>query len=409
MKPDHNVVTLILAGGRGERLGPLTVHRAKPAVHFGGIYRIIDFAVSNCINSGLTRILVPIQYRSRSLNTHIRDGLARYFNATRGEFIEALPPQQRQGELWYQGTADAVYQNLFALREEAPDLVVVLAGDHIYKMDYRKMVEFHLANGAEVTCGAVEVPIGEASSFGVLAVDEAGRIVEFQEKPREPKHAPGTPDTCLASMGIYVFQAAALYELLERDSADPESGHDFGRDILPRLVGTRPLYAYRFVDANKKATKYWRDVGTIDAFFEANLDLVNVDPLLNLYDPEWPIHTRAVNMPPPKFVFDDAHPEGRVGAATDSIVSPGCIVSGGRVRRSVLSPGCRVNSFALVEECVLFDNVVIGRHARVRRAILDKDVHIPEGAQVGWDPEADRKRFTVTDSGIVVIPKGTVL
>ncbi|MDE2291467.1 MAG: glucose-1-phosphate adenylyltransferase, partial [Elusimicrobia bacterium] len=398
-----------LAGGKGERLGPLTVHRAKPAVHFGGIYRIIDFAVSNCINSDLTRVLVPIQYRSRSLNTHIRDGLSRFFSVARGEFIEPLPPQQRQGESWYTGTADAVYQNIFAIREESPELVLVLAGDHIYKMDYRLMIDAHLAKGAEVTCGAVDVPIGEASSFGVLAVDETGRIVEFQEKPKEPKAIPGDPANCLASMGIYVFRAETLYELLEKDAADGASRHDFGKDILPNLVGSRPLYAFRFVDENKKANKYWRDVGTIDAFFEANLDLVNVDPQLNLYDPAWPIWTRAVRLPPPKFVFNDDHPDGRVGAATDSVVSPGCIVSGGRVSRSVLSPGCRVNSYARVDECVLFDNVVIGRHARVRRAIVDKGVCIPEGASIGFDSEADRRRFTVSPGGVVVIPKGAVL
>ncbi|MBI3298038.1 MAG: glucose-1-phosphate adenylyltransferase [Elusimicrobia bacterium] len=409
MSPRPSTLALILAGGRGERLGPLTVHRAKPAVHFGGTYRIVDFAVSNCINSGLNRILVPIQYRSRSLNTHIRDGLSRYFNSARGEFIEPLPPQQREGEHWYTGTADAVYQNLFAVREEEPELVLILAGDHIYKMDYRHMIDFHLAQGAEATCGAVEVPRGEASSFGVLAVDEADRIIEFQEKPKEPKAVPGDPETCLASMGIYVFRARTLYELLEHDAEDPDSSHDFGRDIVPKMLGARPLYAFRFVDENKKERKYWRDVGTIDAFYEANLDLVSVDPQLNLYDPAWPIYTRLNPLPPPKFVFEDEGDDGRVGAATDSLVSPGCIVSGGRVRRSVLSPGCRINSYALVEDSVLFDNVYIGRRAKVRRAIIDKDVRIPEGATVGFDLEEDRKRFTVTAGGVVVIPKGAVL
>ena len=408
MSARPKTLTLILAGGKGERLGPLTVHRAKPAVHFGGIYRIIDFAVSNCINSGLTRILVPVQYRSRSLNTHVRDGLTRYFNPTRGEFIEALPPQQRQGESWYTGTADAVYQNLFAVRDEGPELVVVLAGDHIYKMDYRHMIDFHLAKGAEVTCGAVEVPRADASGFGVLAVDEADRIVEFQEKPKDPKPVPGDPQTCLASMGIYVFNAETLYDLLEKDASDPSSRHDFGKDILPALVGSKPLYAFRFVDENKKARKYWRDVGTIDAFFEANMDLIGVDPLLNLYDPAWPIFTRPMQKPPPKFVFD-APEDNRVGMATDSIVSPGCIVSGARVRRSVLSPGCRLHSWAMVEDSILFDDVSIGRRASVRRAIIDKGVHIPEGASIGFDPEADRARFTVTAAGIVVIPKGAVL
>ncbi len=404
-----STLVVLLAGGKGERLGPLTVHRAKPAVPFGGIYRIIDFPVTNCIHSGLTRVLVPVQYRSRSLNTHLRDGLGRYFNAARGEFLEPLPPQQREGDHWYGGTGDAVYQNLFAVRDENPDLVLVLAGDHIYKMDYRHMISYHLATGAEVTCGAVEVPRAEASSFGVLAVDAAGRIVRFQEKPKDPQPVPDDPEICLASMGIYVFRAETLYELLEADAKDPASSHDFGRDMLPKLAGNRPLYAFRFVDENKKATKYWRDVGTIDAYYEANMDLVNVDPMLNLYDPAWPILTYPTTAPPPKFVFNDDRADGRVGAATDSLVAPGCIVSGGRVWRSVLSSGVRVNSFARVEESVLFEDVQIGRHARIRRAIIDKDVRIPEGMSVGYDPEEDRKRFTVTPAGVVVIAKGTVL
>ncbi|MFA5141226.1 MAG: glucose-1-phosphate adenylyltransferase [Elusimicrobiota bacterium] len=402
-------LVVLLAGGRGERLGPLTEQRAKPAVPFGGLYRIVDFAVSNCINSGLTRILVLVQYRARSLNRHIRQGLSVYFNPARGEFIESLSPQQQKGEQWFQGTADAVYQNIFAIREANPEAVLVLSGDHIYKMDYRRMLRFHTELRADVTVGAVEMPRSQVSGFGVLQVDNEERIVRFQEKPKDPNPIPGDPNLCLASMGIYVFRPEVLERVLEADAADPQSNHDFGRDIIPKLIGHCALYAFRFIDENKKAAKYWRDVGTVEAYYWANMDLVSIDPQLNLYDFEWPLHTSPLTAPPAKFVFGDEHPGGRMGQSIDSLVSPGCIISGGRVFRSVLSQFVRVNSFAVVEDSVVFENVQIGRHARVRRAIIDKDVRVPEGMVIGHDIEEDRRRFTVTDSGIVVISKGAEL
>ncbi|HVE13714.1 MAG TPA: glucose-1-phosphate adenylyltransferase, partial [Elusimicrobiota bacterium] len=406
VEPSRTVVVL-MAGGKGERLGPLTRDRAKPAVPFGGIYRIIDFALSNCLNSGLTRLLVLVQYKSRSLNQHVRDGWGPYFNSSRGEFVEPIPPQQRLGDQWYQGTADAVYQNLFAVREERPDAVLVLAGDHIYKMDYRRMLRHHAETGADMTVGAVEVPVKEASGFGVLEVDAANALTGFQEKSKTPKPIPDNPELCLASMGIYAFRPEALYELLEDDSRNPASAHDFGKDILPKLIGKGKAFAFRFVDENKKQSKYWRDVGTIDSYFSANMDLISVSPQLNLYDPSWPTYTARRTDPPPKFVFSQTEPGGRLGVALDSLVSPGCVVSGGKVLRSILSPCVRINSYSSVEDSILFENVNVGRRAKIRRAIVDKDVDIPEGMEIGYDLETDRKRFAVSEDGVVVISKRT--
>jgi glucose-1-phosphate adenylyltransferase len=402
------VSTVILAGGKGQRLEPLTRDRAKPAVPFGGIYRIIDFALSNCINAGLKKIAVLVQYRSRSLNRHIRDGWQIMFNPAVGEFLETLPPQYHSGDS-YLGTADAVYQNLFAVREDEPEAIVILAGDHIYKMDYRLLVNFHVEKGADATVGAVEVTRKEAAGqFGVLQVDEQNRIIGFQEKPADPKPLPSNAELCLGSMGIYVFKPSVLYKLLEDDARDPKSAHDFGKNIIPKMVGAHPIFAFSFVDANKKDSKYWRDVGTIEAYYAANLDLVQVSPELNLYDQDWPVRTMPITAPPPKFVFAQAEP-GRVGVALDSMVSPGCIISGGRVERSILSPFCRINSYSLVTDSILFENVSVGRHSKLHRTIVDKDVQIPEGMQIGYFPEEDKKRFTVTESGIVVISKRTVL
>ena len=399
---------VILAGGKGQRLEPLTRDRAKPAVPFGGIYRIIDFALSNCINSSLKKISVLVQYRSRSLNRHIRDGWQIMFNPAVGEYLETLPPQYHAGDS-YLGTADAVYQNLFAIREEEPEAIVILAGDHIYKMDYRHLVKFHVEKGADATVAAVEVRRSEAAGqFGVLQVDPENRIIGFQEKPADPKPLPGNPDLCLGSMGIYVFNPTVLYKMLEDDARDPKSSHDFGKNIIPKMVGAHPIFAFSFIDANKKEAKYWRDVGTLEAYFEANMDLVKVVPDLNLYDQEWPIRTMPITAPPPKFVFAQQEP-GRVGVALDSMVSPGCIVSGGRVERSILSPFCRINSYSLVTDSILFENVSVGRHSKLHRTVVDKDVVIPEGMQIGYFPEEDKKRFTVTESGIVVISKRTVL
>ncbi len=399
---------VVLAGGKGQRLEPLTRDRAKPAVPFGGIYRIIDFALSNCVNSGLKKISVLIQYRSRSLNRHMRDGWQMLFNPAVGEYLEPLPPQYHAGDA-YLGTADAVFQNLFAIREEEPERILILAGDHIYKMDYRHLMDFHAGKKAEATVAAVEVPCSEAAGqFGVLEVDGESRIIGFEEKPEHPKSLPWNPEVCLASMGIYVFNPAALYALLEEDARDATSSHDFGKNIIPKMVGKNPIFAFSFIDENKKAAKYWRDVGTIDAFYAANMDLISVTPELNLYDPEWLIRTMPITAPPPKFVFAQQEP-GRVGVALDSLVSSGCIVSGGRVERSILSPMVRINSYSQVTDSILFEDVVVGRHSKLHRTIVDKGVKIPEGMQIGFFPEEDRKRFAVTESGIVVISKRTVL
>ena len=402
-------ITVILAGGKGQRLDPLTRDRAKPAVPFGGIYRIVDFTLSNCLNSGLSKLLVLVQYRSRSLNQHVRDGWSIYFNPARGEFIEPLPPQQALGESWYVGTADAVHQNLFAIQEESPSAVLILAGDHIYKMDYRHMLRQHEESGADLTVGAVEVPIAEASNFGILQVDAKNRIVGFQEKPSDAQPIPGSPKLCLASMGIYVFRPEVMYELLETDAEDGTSSHDFGKNIIPKMIARHSVHAFSFIDENKKEAKYWRDVGTLDSYYEANLDLIAVSPLLNLYDRTWPIFTVPTHAPPPKFVFAQQEPGGRLGVSIDSLISPGCIVSGGRVQNSILSPYVRINSYSSVHDSILFEGVNVGRHARVRRAIIDKDVTIPEGMEIGFNLDEDRKKFTVTESGLVVISKRTVL
>jgi glucose-1-phosphate adenylyltransferase len=402
------IAVVILAGGRGQRLEPLTRDRAKPAVPFGGIYRIIDFALSNCVNSGFKKISMLVQYRSRSLNRHIRDGWQMLFNPATGEYLEVLPPQYHSGDS-YLGTADAVYQNLFALREEQPEAILILAGDHIYKMDYRHLLRYHLEKGADATVSCVESPVREAAGqFGVVQVDEQSRIIGFEEKPQAPKPLPGNPALCLASMGIYVFKPDVLYKMLEDDARDPKSSHDFGKNIIPKMFGSHPVFAFSFIDENKKEAKYWRDVGTIDAYYEANLDLVQVTPDLNLYDHDWPIRTMPITAPPPKFVFAQQEP-GRVGLALDSMISSGCIVSGGRVERCILSPFVRINSFSLVTDSILFEDVVVGRHSKLHRVIVDKGVKIPEGMQIGYFPEEDKKRFTVTESGLVVISKRAVL
>ncbi len=399
--PAHvdETLAIVLAGGAGERLYPLTKDRAKPAVYFGGPYRIIDFALSNCINSGLRRIFIATQYKSLSLNRHIRMGWS-IVSEELGEFIEILPPQKRVGEQWYQGTADAVYQNLYSIVRENPRHVIVLSGDHVYKMDYARMLRFHAERGAAVTLAAIEVPLAEAGRFGVVTIDEAERIVAFDEKPTRPVAIPGSPDLALASMGVYIFDTEVLVRALEQDAARPTT-HDFGRDVIPALIHEAPVYAYRFYDENKKASKYWRDIGTIDAYFDANMDLCRVSPEFNLYDPEWPLRTYQPQAPPAKFVF--AEVGRRCGQALDSLISPGCIVSGSSIYGSVLCPNVRVHSFCHIEQCILMPGVRVGRHARIRRAIIDRDVLIPRGAAIGYDPEEDRRRHTVTESGIVVV------
>lgn len=401
----QNVLAVILAGGKGSRLEPLTRDRAKPAVPFGGAYRIVDFTLSNCLNSGFRRILLLTQYKAMSLDRHINLGWRSYLCRELGEFIDVVPPQQRIDEHWYQGTADAVYQNIYTIEKERPELVVILAGDHIYKMNYHRLVEQHQENKADATVAALPVPIREADQFGVMATDADGRIVAWDEKPREPKHMPGDPSRALASMGIYVFNARFLFEQLCLDANRADSRHDFGHNIIPSVIHSHRVFAFPFMDENRKESAYWRDVGTLDAYYEANMDLVSVDPLLNMYDDHWPIRTYQPNLPPPKFVFAEEG-SGRRGEALDSIVCSGSILSGGQVYRSIVGNNCRVNSYACVEDSILFEGVNVGRHARIRRAIIDKGVNIPAGIEIGFDPEQDRARgFTFSDSGIIVIAK----
>jgi len=402
----RDVMAVVLAGGKGTRLEPLTRDRAKPAVPFGGLYRIIDFTLSNCINSDLRKILVLTQYKAVSLNRHIDQGW-KFLTRELDEYIEVIPPQQRIAEHWYQGTADAIYQNVYTIEKAAPRDTLILAGDHIYKMDYAKMIAFHREHSADLTIACIPVPRAQATEFGVMHVDESGRVASFLEKPRDPPGMPGNPEMSLASMGIYVFATDVMYELLFQDAAKKEaSGHDFGRDIIPPMLAGSRVFAYPFRDENRKNTEsaYWRDVGTLDAYYETSMDLIQIDPILNLYDRDWPIHTYQPPYPPPKFVHTD--PDRR-GAALNSIVCQGAIVSGGQVYRSILSPGVRINSYALVEDSILFDHVEVGRHARIRKAIIDKDVKIPPGFDIGWNREADLARgLTVSEGGVTVVAKG---
>ena len=401
------VLTVVLAGGKGTRLEPLTRDRAKPAVPFGGAYRIIDFTLSNCLNSGLKKLLVLTQYKGMSLERHINLGWRGLFCWEMGEFIDVVPPQQRIDESWYRGTADAVYQNIYAIEKEDPELIVILAGDHVYKMNYEKMIESHQHNKADVTVAALRASVEQASGqFGVMEVTPTSQIIGFEEKPANPKAIPGDDGYCLASMGIYVFSARFLYEQLCENAARMQGGHDFGHNILPSVIKSHRVFAFPFRDENAKAEAYWRDVGTLDAYYEANMDLISVDPQLNVYDQSWQIRTFHPNLPPPKFVFAERNAGGRCGHALDSIVCPGSVLSGGAVERSIVGPSCRINSYAVVEDSILFEGVDVGRRARVRRAIIDKGVHIPSGATIGFDPVEDQRRgFTMTEKGIVVIAK----
>lgn len=406
----HRVLTFIMAGGQGERLYPLTRDRAKPAVPFAGIYRIIDFTLSNCLHSGLRQIYVLTQYKSLSLERHILHGWSLFSSAV-GEFILCVPPQRRIGPDWYRGTADAVYQNWYsmeryALERGVPDQVLILAGDHIYKMDYRAMIEFHREASAGLTIAALSVPRHEARGrLGVLSVDDAGRVTAFAEKPDVPAVLPDDPEKSISSMGIYVFDTDLLRQRLAEDAADPDSGHDFGRDIIPRMIGRDEVMAFPFERANRNVVPYWRDVGTLDAYWAAHMDLVAVVPRFDLYHRDWPIHTYYEPWPPAKTVLDEPW---RTGSAVNSLLSPGCIVSGARAVRSILSPAVRLHSTAYVEESVLLDRVEVGRGAKVRRAIIDKGVRIPDGTNIGYAREEDARRFTVTPGGIVVIPKEQV-
>lgn len=394
------VLAMVLAGGRGERLYPLTRDRAKPAVPFGAIYRIIDFTLSNCLNSDIRRIYVLTQYKSSSLQRHIQLGWT-FLSAPLGEFIGVISAQQRIDEHWYQGTADAIFQNIYTLQAERPDLVLILSGDHVYKMDYRKMIAFHLEKEADLTISAIRMDRSLSKEFGVIEVNENMQIIGFQEKPDTPKTIPGDPEGILASMGIYVFNTEILVKRLIED-ARSNSSHDFGKDIIPSMIGRDRVFAFDFRKGDPEGKGYWRDVGTIEAFYEANMDLISVTPQLNLYDPEWPILTYQLPYPPAKTVLEE---EGRTGMALNSIISNGCIISGGNVRRSLLSPRVVVHSYAEVEDSILFEGVEIGRHTRIRRTIIDKEVHIPAGMKIGYDFSEDAKRFTVTPTGIVVVPK----
>jgi len=396
----RDTLVCLLAGGQGERLYPLTRDRAKPAVPFGGIYRIIDITLSNCVNSDLRHIFVLTQYKALSLNRHVREGWYMLAHEL-GEFVQILPPMKRVGESWYQGTADAIYQNVYSIGSELAKYVLILSGDHVYKMNYQLMLQQHVDSGADVTVGAIEFNRAEASRFGVVELDAAGRIVGWEEKPASPKPSPHNPDKCHVSMGIYCFNRDLLINCLMADAEDPQSSHDFGKDVVPNLIrSNRRVYSYNFVDENRKEAQYWRDIGTIEAYYEANMDLIAVSPVFNLYDKEWPLRTYQRQYPPAKFVFAD---QERMGIALDSIVSMGSIVSGGHVTNSILSPDVRVNSYSYVDRSIIFPHVDIGRYSRIRNAIIDRHIHIPEHTDIGYDPEEDRKKYHVTDEGIVVV------
>ncbi len=397
-----NTLALVLAGGRGSRLMQLTDRRAKPAVPFAGKFRIIDFPLSNCMNSGIRRMAVLTQYKAHSLIRHIQRGWG-FLDGRFDEFIDILPAQQRIEESWYKGTADAVFQNLDIVRSRNPQHILILAGDHIYKMDYGRMLAFHAECEADMTVGCLEVPLEDAKAFGVMAVDASNRVVAFQEKPAHPEPLPGRADVALASMGIYIFNAKFLYEQLVRDADEPHSSHDFGKDLIPYLVPRYRVFAHPFSDScvgQPGDVPYWRDVGTVDAYWEANMELIRVTPNLNLYDEQWPIWTYQEQLPPAKFVFDD---DDRRGAAIDSLVSGGCIVSGAAIRRSLLFSNVRVDAHAQIEDSVILPDVRIGRNVKLKRVVVDKRSEIPDGMTVGFDLEQDQRRFHVSPSGVRLI------
>ena len=395
----RNTLALILAGGRGSRLKHLTLWRAKPAVPFGGKFRIIDFPLSNCLNSGVRSIGVLTQYKAHSLIQHIHRGW-NFLRGEVGEFVELLPAQQRIETSWYEGTADAVYQNLDIIRNHSPEFVLILAGDHIYKMDYGPMIADHVKRGADMTVGCIEVELDRAREFGVMSVDGDNRVSEFHEKPAHPQPMPGRSDMALASMGIYVFNTEFLYQMLIKDADDPHSSHDFGKDIIPSVIKTHKVIAYPFRDEETGKQAYWRDVGTVDAFWEANLELIGVTPELNLYDSQWPIWTYQEQLPPAKFVFDD---DDRRGTAVDSMVSGGCIISGALVRHSLLFSNVKVHTRARLQDAVVLPNVDVGANCRITRAVIDKGCRIPPDTVIGEDPQADAERFHVSKSGVVLV------
>jgi len=398
---------MVLAGGEGKRLDPLTRDRAKPAVPFGGRYRVIDFVLSNLVNSGFFHIKILTQYKSDSLNTHL--SRAWRLSNVLGHYIEAVPAQMRTGPEWYKGSADAIYQNLNLVTDEEPDHVAVFGSDHVYRMDVRQFLDLHTSSNADCTIAAIPVPIKEANQFGICKVDEEGRLIDFLEKPKDPPAMPGNPNMALASMGNYIFKTQALVKEIVRD-AGTEGAHDFGKSIISEMFKNTKVMVYDFaknviLGQSERERGYWRDVGTIEAYFASNMDLVDIDPVFSLYNDRWPIHTMQYDAPPAKFIFSDRE-GGRVGFATDSLISEGCIISGGHIHRTILSPKVRINSYSDVSESILFEGVQVGRHCRIRRAIIDKNVVIPPGTEIGYNAEADRRRFPVNETGVVVIPKG---
>ncbi len=395
----RDTAALVLAGGRGSRLKALTQWRAKPAVPFGGKFRIIDFPLSNCVNSGIRKVAIMTQYKSHSLIRHVQNGWG-FLRAEFGEFVELIPAQQRTSDEWYSGTADAVYQNIDILRSYKSKYIVILAGDHIYKMDYGPMLAFHVENRADMTIGCIETPIEEARAFGVMSVDETNAIIDFKEKPDHPEPMPGRDDVALCSMGIYVFDTEFLFEQLINDAERAGSSHDFGHDIIPSCIGNQRVFAYSFRDPVTGDQGYWRDVGTIDAYWAANMELIGITPELNMYDDVWPIWTYQEQLPPAKFVFDD---DDRRGSAVDSMVSGGCIVSGATIRHSLLFSNVHVHSYAQLEDCVVMPDVEIGEHCRLTRVVVDKGCHIPDGTVIGEDRAEDERRYSVSPGGIVVV------
>ncbi len=397
----HSTLAVIMAGGRGERLKQLTDNRCKPATQFGGKFRIIDFVLSNCVNSGIRRISVLTQYKAHSLIRHIQRGWS-FLRGQFGEFIEIVPAQQQLGPDWYRGTADALYQNLSIMKLHRPRLVLVLAGDHIYKMDYGPMLAYHVEKRADITVGVVEVPRADASGFGVMTIDEHNQVIDFKEKPANPDGIPGREEFALGSMGIYVFNARLLFKLLEQDAVDPTSSHDFGKNIIPSVINKLNVMAYPFRDVRTRAQQYWRDVGTVDAFYEANMELVSVNPELNIYDSQWPIWTFQRQQPPAKFVLNE---EGRRGMAVDSMISGGCIISGAEVVRSLLSTNVRVAERSHIEESLLFPDVRVGPDCIIKHAILDTGGVVPPGTQIGIDDAEDARRFYVTEKGVKLVTR----
>lgn len=403
----RETVTMLLAGGQGERLYPLTAHRSKPSVPFGGKYRIVDFALSNCLNSGLRRVYVLVQYKSDSLNQHLLEAWS-IFNPELGEYIYSIPPQRKFNNDWYLGTANAIYQNLNLFSQEKKvNWVLILSGDHIYKMDYMKMLQYHIDMNADMSMSCIEVPKEEAHRFGIVGVNNKYEVTTFVEKPNNPPEIPDKPGFCFVNMGIYIFNADVLKDIFKEMEAEKIKAHDFGNDIIPFMVKSkREVVAYKFFDENKKTKPYWKDIGTIDSYFASSMDLISVIPEFNFYDQNWPMRTYQYQFPPAKTV---SHEGERVGRTLNSLICDGSIVSGGLVERSLLGPNVRVNSFSYVTDSIIMNNCNIGRHARIRRTIIDKNVNVPEGYEIGFDLESDKKKFTVTESGIVVIGKGQVL